>query len=416
MYKPTEKREPMKTSFRILHFVAILLLMLVLSPVAFATPTANHSTGGLPFLAINYQQVPTCKKAQRADVARCLPILLKRVGSQRAAAIDQNFAGLTPGELQQIYNLQSAAAGGWDQTLAIIDAYDDPKAEADMAIYRATFGLPPCTSANGCFKKVDERGGKHYPRADAGWASEIALDLDMVSAICPHCHILLVEADNAASSNLGQSVNTAVRLGATIVSNSYGIRESAQLVRDDAHYYNHPGVIITVSTGDNGYAGGVQFPADLPNVIAVGGTSVYRANNARGWTESAWSGTGSGCSRYVSKPSWQKDRGCPGRTVADISAVADPATGVAIYNTYQSFGTWFIAGGTSVSAPIIAGIYALAGNATQVTGSDLYNHAQDLNDVTAGSNGTCAIRYLCTAGSGYDGPTGLGTPDGIRAF
>jgi subtilase family serine protease len=321
--------------------------------------------------------------------------------------------GLKPKDLQAAYALPSATAGK-GQTIAIVDAYDDPRAEGDMAVYRSTFGLPPCTIASGCLRKFDEHGGKHYPIADENWSGEIALDLDMVSAICPNCHILLLEANGASFDDLGRSVNSAVHLKANIVSNSYGAFEDASTVKSIAHYYKHPGIIITASAGDSGY--GVQVPAAFNNVVAVGGTSLSHASNTRGWTEAVWSGTGSGCSQYIGKPGWQKDKGCHKRSVTDVSAVADPATGVAVYNTYGSYG-WGVFGGTSASAPIIAGVYALAGNAAKVNSSYLYSHRSYLNPVTAGSNGTCFPGYLCTAiGGGYNGPTGLGTPKGITAF
>ncbi len=237
--------------------------------------------------------------------------------------------------------------------VAIVDSNDDPNAEADLGVYRSTFHLSACTTANGCFRKVDQHGTKHYPDPDPGWAPEIALDLDMVSAICPACHILLVEADSASFDNLGTAVNTAVRLGATVVSNSYGSRENLSDATTMAHYYDHPGVVITASSGDNGY--GVQLPAAFKGVVAVGGTTLSRAKNARGWTESAWGGSGSGCSQYISKPTWQTGTLCQNRSVADIAAVADPDTGVAIYNSYESYDTnWSVSGGTSAASPIIA--------------------------------------------------------------
>ena len=321
--------------------------------------------------------------------------------------------GLRPKDLQAAYRLPSATRGK-GQTIAIIDAYDDPRAEADLAVYRSTFGLSRCTAANGCFRKVDEHGGKRYPAADQGWSGEIALDLAMVSATCPHCHILLVEADTASFDDLGTAVNTAVRFKAKIVSNSYGTFEDVQTINSAAHYYKHPYAVIIASAGDNGY--GVQLPAAFNSVIAVGGTSLSPARNSRRWTETVWSGTGSGCSKYISKPDWQKDKGCHKRSVADVSAVADPATGVAVYNTYGGSG-WGVFGGTSASAPIIAGVYALAGNAAKINGSYLYSHRSHLYPVTSGNNGTCTPRYLCTAIPGkYNGPAGLGTPKGTAAF
>lgn len=321
-------------------------------------------------------------------------------------------SGLSPANLQSAYNLPSSTAGS-GQTVAIVDAYDDPNAESDLAVYRSQFGLPACTTANGCFRKVDQNGGTKYPRGNTSWAQEISLDLDMVSAVCPNCHILLVEGSTASFLNLGTGVNTAINLGANTVSNSYGGNESSS-ESTYAPYYNHPGHIITASSGDSGY--GVQSPAAYNTVVAVGGTSLSQSSNSRGWSETAWNGAGSGCSSYITKPSWQTDAGCSNRTVADVSAVADPNTGVSVYDTYGSSG-WLVFGGTSVASPIIASVYALAGNASSVNAAQsLYSNTGSLFDVTSGSNGSCGGTYLCTAGAGYDGPTGLGTPNGTGAF
>jgi subtilase family serine protease len=296
--------------------------------------------------------------------------------------------------------------------VAIVDAYDDPKAEADLAVYRSTYGLPPCTTANGCFRKVNQTGGTTYPTANTGWAEEIALDLDMASAVCPNCKILLVEASSNSLGNLLAAENEAATLGANVISNSWGASEfSSEALYDGA--FNH-GIPITASTGDSGY--GVSWPAASPYVTAVGGTHLVTASNGRGWSETAWSGAGSGCSGYEPKPSWQSDSGCTRRTVADVSAVADPNTGVAVYDTYNVSG-WLVFGGTSVSAPIVAATYALAGNgATISTPSYSYAHTGSLFDVTSGSNGSCGGSYLCTAVAGYDGPTGFGTPNGTSGF
>ena len=321
-------------------------------------------------------------------------------------------SGYGPADLQSAYSLSTT--GGAGQTIAIVDAFDDGKAESDLAVYRSQFGLPACTTANGCFRKVDQNGGTSYPRGDAGWAEEISLDLDMASAICPQCHILLVEATTNSFANLSAAVDRAALMGANAISNSYGGSEFSGEVSSESHY-NHPGVAVTVSSGDNGF--GVEFPAASQYVTAVGGTHLERAANARGWTETVWSGAGSGCSAYISKPSWQTDAGCTRRTVADVSAVADPNTGVAVYDTYRLHpGGWLVFGGTSVSSPIIASVYALAGNAGSLTyGSYSYSHTASLFDVTSGSNGSCGT-YLCTGVVGFDGPTGNGTPNGTGAF
>ncbi|MFD9686402.1 putative Ig domain-containing protein [Kitasatospora sp. NPDC059088] len=354
-----------------------------------------------------------CDALVRTDVVQPHAFALNAVSP------DATPSGLGPGDLQSAYALP--ANGGAGQTVAIIDAQDDPNAESDLATYRTQYGLPACTTANGCFKKIDQNGGTSYPTSDTGWSGEISLDLDMVSAVAPNAHILLVEANSATMGDLGASVNQAVAQGAKFVSNSYGGAEDSSDTTSDSQYFNHPGVAITASSGDSGY--GAQYPAGSQYVTSVGGTSLTRASNARGWSESVWGtssggeGAGSGCSAYDPKPSWQTDSGCANRTIADVSAVADPATGVAVYQTYGGSG-WAVYGGTSASAPIIAAVYADAGapGAGDVPAKYAYQHAGSLNDVTSGANGTCSPTYLCTAGAGYDGPTGLGTPNGLAAF
>ncbi|HEX4207293.1 MAG TPA: S8 family serine peptidase [Ktedonobacteraceae bacterium] len=385
--------------------VSILMVALVaFTSVNFAVPVHAHT---ITRLALRYK--PICTSA-RPGVAHCDAIQVYPAGH---AAGSNTPSGLAPSDLRSAYKLPTTSAGH-GQTIAIVNTYDNPRAEADMAVYRSHFGLPACTSANACFRKVDQNGTSRYPRPDAAWAQESAIDLDMVSAICPHCHILLVEASIASAKSLSSAVNTAVRLGATIVSNSYGIEEVPAEV-SYAPYFNHPGVIITASTGDTGY--GTEFPAVYNSVVSVGGTTLSRSNNARGWNETAWNSTGSGCSQYISKPGWQSDTGCSKRSIADVAAVADPATGVAVYDTYDKAGGWLLFGGTSVATPIIASTYALAGNAARINAaSSLYSHPDKLFHVTRGNNGTCNTAYLCNAAPGYNGPTGLGTPDGVGAF
>jgi subtilase family serine protease len=329
--------------------------------------------------------------------------------------------GYGPADLRSAYALDTSRGAG--QTIAIVDAYDDKTAEADLATYRSYYGLAPCTTANGCFKKVNQSGVQgSYPANNVGWALEISLDLDMASAVCPNCHILLVEATNNQNANLYAAVDTAARLGATQISNSYGGAEASSETSADVHY-NHPGIAITVSSGDAGY--GVEYPAASRYVTSVGGTTLTRSGSS--FTESAWSGSGSGCSAYEPKPAWQTDTGCARRTVADVGAVADPNTGVAVYDTNcnflsqllgQCFSGWGTVGGTSASAPIVAGVYALAGNSASFAypASAPYANPGALHDVTTGSNGSCGGSYLCTARAGYDGPTGLGTPNGTGAF
>jgi subtilase family serine protease len=321
-------------------------------------------------------------------------------------------AGFAPADLRDAYKLTSTGSSA--QTIGIVDAFDDPTAEADLAVYRSQFGLPACTTANGCFRKIDQNGGTKYPRKNAGWALEISLDLDMASAICPNCKILLVEATTNSLANLGAAVDRAAAAGATVISNSYGSSDLADSTY--GHFYNHPGIPITVSSGDGGY--GVEYPASSHYVTAVGGTSLSRNSSTRGWSESAWSGAGSGCSTLNTILSGQSSAvtGCGMRAVADVSAVADPNTGVAVYDStaYQGRSGWWVVGGTSASAPIIAGVYALAGNG--VDNNYPYSHSSNFFDVTSGSNGSCPTSQWCTARVGWDGPTGLGTPNGTAGF
>lgn len=394
----------MRKTTNALFIAGVLFLALVISPSqAFA-----DSHGSQPTLFFRPKVTRVCANAPKG-FASCMALLVQPSASN-AKKTSKGPLGLVPSDLQAAYSLPSASAGK-GQTIAIVTAYDNPKAESDLAVYRAQFGLPACTTANGCFRKVDQDGGKNYPQVSSTWAQETALDLDVVSAICPNCRILLVEANSSSFSNLGRGVNTAANLGANAISNSYGGAEYASEARDEARYYNHPGIAITASSGDSGY--GPQFPAASQYVTAVGGTTLMRSGQS--WRESAWANAGSGCSQYIAKPAWQEDTQCARRTIADVAAVADPASGVAAYNS--SDGGWVVFGGTSVSAPIIAGVYALAGNASQVVyGSHPYNHTNHLNDITSGGNGSCGTFYLCMGRSGYDGPTGLGTPKGIGAF
>jgi Subtilase family len=337
-------------------------------------------------------------------------------GHLTAAALPPGYG---PAQLRSAYHLP--ATGGRGQTVAVVDAGNDPRAAADLAIYRSTYGLPPCTTANGCLRIVNQKGATSPLPPDLGWGIEISLDLDMVSAACPHCHIMLVEGNDPTFDSLATAENTAVRLGAKEVSNSYGTDELNGM-RPFKAAYSHPGVAIVVSSGDSGY-GIPSYPAVFPAAIAVGGTTLTRTHNARGWAEKAWNSdggaAGSGCSAWIAKPAWQHDPHCPGRMTADIAADADPQTGPAVYDSHDGLG-WVLIGGTSASAPFIAGVIALAGHpALFPNASRFYTHAKALHDITAGSNAIttgCGGDYQCRAVRGYDGPTGNGTPNGLGAF
>ncbi len=333
--------------------------------------------------------------------------------------------GYSPQQLQEAYGFPSESSG-YGQTVAVVDAYDDRNAESDLSAYRSHYKLPECSEAGGCFRKISQSGGSTTRlRQEATWTKEISLDLDMVSAICPNCHILLVEAENEEASNLAAAENEAVKAGATEISNSYDIPEASEPPEINSAY-DHPGIPITAAGGDDAYAAGVESPAADPNVIAVGGTSLLPASNSRGWTEEVWftksdgreSGTGSGCSEEP-KPSWQKDTGCPYRTINDVAAVGDPNTPVSAYDSEETR-HWLDVGGTSVSAPIVAAAMALANAYTKSFdgAAALYlDHELDPSafNFVAGKNGKCAPAYLCEAGADYeyDGPTGLGSLHGV---
>jgi subtilase family serine protease len=327
-------------------------------------------------------------------------------------------SALRPAQLQDAYKLTGLTSGG--KTVAIVDAYGYPSLESDLATYRSYWGLPACTSASGCLKVVDQAGGTSYPRMDVGWAGEQALDVDAVSAICPDCKIVVVQAKSASFANLGAAVNTASKLaGVVAISNSYGSSSDASDATYGS-YYNHPGIAITASTGDNGYQGG-SYPASSTYTTAVGGTSLAADSSARGWHESAWSGAGSGCSTYNTQPAFQSTAvtGCAKRAMADVSAAADPGQGglAVYYPTSRTTSTWAQVGGTSEASPIIAAVYALGSSSLAGYPNALpYAHTASLFDVTSGNNGTCPTTQWCTARTGWDGPTGLGTPNDAGAF
>jgi subtilase family serine protease len=393
----------------LLRSAAAVAVCLAVGGAVAATRAAQAAAGSAPQMSTVDACAPVpaplaaCFAKVRVDAAARTPA---------AAAVPTGYG---PADLRSAYALP--ATGGAGRTVAIVDAFSSPSVEADLATYRSTFGLPACTSAGGCLRVVNQDGNASpSPGTDQGWGLEMSLDLDMVSATCPDCHILLVEANSNAVDDLGAAVDTAARLGAVAISNSYGSQEFAAQVQFEAHY-DHPGHAVVASAGDSGY--GPAYPASSAFVTAAGGTTLQRSGS--GWAESVWSGTGSGCSAYIPKPAWQDDAHCPMRMMNDVAAVADPATGVAVYDTFGQSG-WLVVGGTSASAPIIAALYALAGPATSVQdGQTPWRNrgAANFRDVTTGSNvpgvtaATCGGDYLCTGTTGYDGPTGWGTPQGL---
>jgi PKD repeat protein len=379
---------------------------------------ALRAATGLSPSQVTTRQV--CAPAS-GDQARCAAeaLVLRATGAVVHPRVQHSSSGGptegdSPAFLQQAYDLSSLSqnAGSGD-TVALIDAYNDSTAQADLNAYRSNYGLSACTTTNGCFREINEWGGSSLPTTSAtaeGWDYEISLDLDTVSAICPNCHILLVEARSSNSTDLERAMQSAASDGATQISDSWTMQSSTAPAAD----FVPSGVPIVAATGDDGYVGPGEdnYPAGLPGVTAAGGTSLAPSTgtpSGRGFGETAWSGAGSGCDVNEPQPAYQTGGACGGRAYADVSADADPDTGLAVYDSAE--GGWVEVGGTSLASPMIAAYYAITG----VNGSDpawAYGDSGELNDITSGSNGSCAIAYICTAGVGYDGPTGVGSISG----
>lgn len=385
-----------------LRTLALAVSAVALSLAPTSATAAPSATGA------SHSQKQVCSQAA-TGYARCFArVRTKGDGATPDATVTYS-SGYRPIDLAKAYAIPTTTT---TRTIAIVDAYASPTAQADLDAYRKEFGLPSTT-----ITQVNQTGGPITTvAADTGWGQEEALDLDMASAACPSCSLLYVGANSASFADLSTAVNTAARLGASVISNSYGGNEYRG---ESEAAFNHPGIAVTVSSGDSGY--GAQFPASSRFVIDVGGTTLTTSGTAaRGFIETAWSGAGSGCSAYISKPGWQRDKGCGRRMGSDISAVADPNTGVAVYDSFGSTGgaNWLVFGGTSVAAPLVGGMYAVAGVTTDYPAATLYGAGTSLFDVVTGSNGRCKPNpsYFCNAVVGYDGPTGNGTPNGVNSL
>jgi len=392
---------------RLTRRVATLALAVTaaVGSLALAVPAANAAP---PSSAAAHHAVRACSAAP-VGMAACHAWV--RTDITPAAAPAATPAGYGPADLRSAYALTTS--GSASQTIAIVDAFDDPNAEADLGSTAASSGFRRAPRPTACFRKVDQNGGTHYPalehrlgRGDLPRRRHGLRDL-------PHCHILLVEATSSTLNNLGTAVNRAATMGARAISNSYGGSDSSDA--SFGAFYNHPGIAVTASSGDSGF--GAQYPATSHYVTAVGGTHLVRGGGARGWTETVWSGAGSGCSAFnvALTGAASFNTGCARRAEADVSAVADPNTGVAVYDSFRVSG-WLVFGGTSVASPIIAGVYGLAGNEASIDNNFPYAHSGSFFDITSGSNGSCSPSQLCTARVGWDGPTGLGTPNGTGGF
>jgi hypothetical protein len=312
-------------------------------------------------------------------------------------------AGFSPTDLQAAYDIPASISG--HPTIALIDAYGDTALESDLATYRAAFNLPECSIANGCLKIVNTDGNPSplpgAPPGDDDWTVETSLDVDMASAACPSCNLVVIQAQDDQGNGLELAQATAASLGASVISNSWGGPEKQGVSLDGVEPYFDQPVAVFVAAGDDGYddgGRGPDYPGTSSHTIAVGGTHLERASNARGWTETAWSSGGSACSLSIAKPSYQTSTNCAFKATTDIAAVGDPQTGMASFNSND--GGW----------TVVAAIFAATGNGGQTSGAFIAQNADKLNDVTSGNNGDCG-NVLCTAGKGWDGPTGYGTPD-----
>jgi subtilase family serine protease len=422
--------------------LAALLLSAPAAPLAGSSTSAGANVFARPALCVGAHGVTGCQataavsksKKTKSAVKGCKTraqkrtkkcIALARKSAKKKSSSSSTDPDMTstsslpdgygPAQFRGAYNLPSAASRV--QTIAIVSAYDSPTIEKDLAVYSKTFSLPVCSSKNGCFRKVNAAGKKApLPAGNALWALETSLDVEVAHAVCSNCKILLVEADASSVNDLTAALDTAVELGADVISNSWVVDEFRGETALDSHF-NRPGIAITAASGDAGY--GVTWPAASPYVTAVGGTTLeVDSSNAR-VSETAWDRGGSGCSTYESKPTWQSDGGCTHRTVPDVAAVASPSTGAAVFDSYGYKGEsgWMKIGGTSLAAPLVAAAYALAGNAADVVaGSYPYTHSSSLFDIKDGVNGSCTTAYLCNAATGYDGPSGLGSLAGVAAL
>lgn len=334
-------------------------------------------------------------------------------------------SGLSPARARHAYGFDLLANQGAGQTIGIVDAFDDPNIESDLGVFNTTFGLPACTSGNGCFQKIYASGTK--PNTNAGWALEISLDVEWAHAIAPQAKIILVEAASNSFANLLHAVDVAVQSGASVVSMSWGGGEFASETSFDSAHFSVNGVTFTASSGDSG--NGVEYPAASPFIVAVGGTTLNSDQSGNYLGETAWSGSGGGQSVFEAEPLYQSSYAIPNdpngaRGVPDVAYDADPNTGFAVYDTVRYLGQsgWFQVGGTSAGAPQWAALFAIA-NSMRVaagkgtlssTNSGVYSAASgsaygaNFHDITSGTNGNCGA--LCTASSGYDYVTGLGSP------
>jgi subtilase family serine protease len=412
MVKNSKKSKKSKQSKNFKIFAIGVAVIIVLAGIYFGTTNTDAAN--------NHANQHAVCPAPKVRAVNChAHVVTDKKGNP---LVTTSPAGYGPQQFHTAYNLP--ATSSTPATIAVVSAYDHPRIKQDLDRYNATYSLPEfpnCSSTvtTACFMKVNQRGGTTYPKTNSGWALETAMDVETAHQICQNCKLILVEADSNSYTNLMAAVDRARLLDAKIVSNSYGSSEFSSETSFDSHF-NYTGIAFVFSSGDSGYV--TSYPAASRFVTAVGGTSLYLNSDNTWRSESVWSGAGSGCSLYEPKPSFQTDSGCSRRTIADVSAAADPYTGAAVYSSvrHQGKAGWFQLGGTSLSAPIIAGVYGLGGGVDSSTRANAaiyssFSYSTNTRDVQSGKNGSCGL-YLCQGTTGYDGPSGLGTPLGFSAY
>ena len=417
-------------------FFSLLTMGLGLSPVAIASaettvtsstsPASNvsvevnsssSSTVGFSAKPLHDQTRRVCSVAKSpTDVVCASHVETDKVGKPDITPLP---AGLGPAQFHGAYAVLATSAN--PGTIAIVVAYDAPNIKADLDVYNKTFGLPvfpSCTTRikSACFTKMSQNGTSAYPAPNPGWALEASMDVEIAHQMCQNCKLILVEARSASYNDLMLAVDRARLSGATVISNSWGSGEFSGQTAYDSHF-NYSGLTYLFASGDSGY--GTSYPAASRYAVAIGGTTLTVTPSNAWLNETVWSGAGSGCSAFELKPAQQHDALCAKRTIADIAADADPASGAAVYDSYRYNGQrgWFQVGGTSLATPLVAGVYGLAndlGSGSALTKAYAASPAT-FHDITVGTNGTCGS-YLCQGGAGYDGPTGLGSPLGLAAF
>jgi hypothetical protein len=386
----------------------VALVLLLVPSLAPASPRARIA----PDLATGSGAQPTGSVCGRGEAIRCFAHV--RLDERGTLLPADSPTGLGPADLRSAYQVDPAIAGS--PTVAIVDAYGYASLESDLAAYRREFGLPPCTRASGCLTIVNQKGAAQplppEPPPDDDWTIETALDVDVISAVCPKCKILVVQATSPSPLDMYTAQNAAAAAHPAVISDSWGGPEQGDLSVQEP-FFDHPGIAQFAAAGDAGFnngGAGPNYPSTSAHVIAVGGTSLVEAPNARGFTETAWVEGGSSCSGSIARPAFQPASPCTKRVAADIAAIGDPQTGVAVFNAAN--GGWLTLGGTSAAAPIVAAIFASIGRG-DITAAQLAQSTGALFDVTAGRNGSCSS-ILCNAGAGWDGPTGFGTPSAAR--